>query len=111
MGFRTVVMLNNDQAHQWQHDAELGQKISRAMNHANDKNDHLAEVGSYGRVVECVHADNQTLAVLDGYTSMRAVAFGHWMRDESRDEISLKLLKEAAKKIGYRLVRQRADKD
>lgn len=108
MGFRTVVMLSNDQAHEWSNDPELGKKISRAMNHANTVGgDGRAELG-YGRVVECTHADCQTLAVLDGYTFFEIRATKPWARDESRSEITLKLLKEAARNLGYGLVKRRS---
>lgn len=106
MGFRTVVMLNNDQAHEWEKDAELGPKIARAMNHASSANtEHLANVGGYGRVVECVHGDNQTLAILDGYTFFSGIAAKGWVPGEHQEEIAAKLLKEAAKRLGYRLVK------
>lgn len=104
MGFRTVVMLSNDQEHEWSKDAELGAKISRAMNHVGESNGtRNAGVGGYGQVVECVHADSQTLAVLDGYTSMEIVGGKAWTRGESKDEIALSLLKISAMKLGYRL--------
>lgn len=109
MGFRTVVMLSNDMAHEWQKDTELGQKIGRAMSFANDKaRKDMASVGGYGAVVECVHADNQTLAMLDGYTAFTHVDSQSWMRGEGDDTAVVRLLKSAAKKLGYRLVKNPA---
>lgn len=106
MGFRTVVMLSNDQAHEWEKDAELGRKIAIAMNHANSADrKHLANVGGYGRVVECVHADSQTLAVLDGYTFFDDIAGKGWASGEDRKEVATKLVREAAKSLGYRLIK------
>lgn len=107
MGFRTVVMLSNDQAHEWSHDAELGMKIQRVMNMIGRD----AGVGGYGQVVECVHADCQTLAVLDGYTTFETVAAKGWLPGESKDEIALKLLKDAARARGYQLVKRRKKSD
>lgn len=110
MGFRTVVMLSNDLCHDWQKDARLGEKISLAMNYASDpKRWEMAGVGTYGRVVECVHADNQTLAMLDGYTQFKHIDAQPWSRGASDDEAALRLLKSAAKKLGYRLVKQSAN--
>lgn len=107
MGFRTVVMLSNDMAHVWQKDAELGNKIALAMSYAHDpKRQDLAEIGSYGRAVECTHADSQTLAVLDGYTGFSHVVSDIWARGDEPDTTALRLLKQAAKKLGYRLVKQ-----
>lgn len=109
MGFRTVVMLNNDVCHQWAADVKLGEKISLAMNYANDpKRWEMAGVGTYGRVVECVHADNQTLAMLGFYTTFKPIDGQSWMQDESDDEAAVRLLKSAANKLGYRLVKQPA---
>ena len=106
MGFRTVVMLSNDYAHEWGHDPKLGEKIAHAMNYANDAANNKACVGSYGRVVECVHADTQTIAVLDGYSRFDAIAHKGWSRGESAEDVALRLLKEAADKLGYRLTRK-----
>ena len=61
MGFRTVVVLNNDQAHEWTKDPLLGRKIMEAGLQLYQ--DHYFE---YGKVVEQVHADSQSLIVSDG---------------------------------------------
>lgn len=107
MGFRTVVMLNNDHAHNWEKDPKLGDKIATAMNFANSKtNSHMARIGDYGAVVQCVHADTQTLAVLDGYHSFNEIT-ERSTRGETSDAIMLQLLKEAADKLGYRLTSKR----
>lgn len=111
MGFRTVVMLSNDVTHEWENDADLGKRIARAMNFANNpdrQGKEYSRIGNYGRVVECVHGDCQTIAVLDGYTSFQPLGTKSWTRNESTDEVALKLLKEAAEKLGYRLVRKPA---
>lgn len=102
MGYRTVVMLDNDFAHEWGNDPELGKKIAHAMNSspAQDRS-----VGNYGSVVECVHADVQTLAILDGYTFFDRVSVKSWSRNESDQERNLKLLKEFAESMGYRLTK------
>ena len=108
MGFRTVVVLFNDQASEWENDPSLGKKISRAKNFATGrplglgKNDiHKANIG-YGRVVECAHADTQTLAVLDSY-NMTQIAHSRWNPNDK--DVELKLLKEAAEKLGYKIVK------
>ena len=109
MGFRTVVMLSNDMAHQWEKDVELGQKIARAMNYASDpQRQDMATIGGYGRAVECTHADCQTLAVLDGYTGFSHVVSDIWTRGDEPDSTAIRLLKSAAKKLGYRLVKNPA---
>lgn len=109
MGFRTVVMLNNDRAHEWMADHDLGEKIIRATSHCSALHrQEMSSVGNYGRVVECCHADNQTLAMLGHYTQFNIVGGQSWKRDESDAESMVRLLKYAAGKLGYRLVRQQA---
>lgn len=108
MGFRTVVMLSNDHAHEWEKDAALGQKIRIASSMGrHQKND----IDGYGKVVEVVHADCQTLAVLDGYEDFNPVAAKGWVRGESDEETTIRLLKEAADKLGYRLTKKSAAKN
>lgn len=106
MGFWTVVMLSNDQAHEWSHDAALGKKILSVMNRWGSD----ANIGGYGRVVQCVHAGQQTLAVLDGYTSFEAVQTKGWARGEDKGAITMALLKDAARALGYNLVKRRTAK-
>ena len=105
MGFRTVVMLSNDTAHEWENDPELGRKIARAMNHAG-RSSELAEVDNYGRVVECAHADIRTLAVLDSHSSFTSLAYGNWSHKEKHDEVMINLLKAAANELGFKLIKK-----
>ena len=106
MGYRTTVILYNDMASDWQKDPLLGQKIAHAMNHATgSKEDPRADLG-YGKVVECAHADTQTLAVLDSY-SMTPLVSTHWSPNKSDKETQLRLLREAAMNLGYALVEAR----
>ena len=101
MGYRTVVVLNNDQASTWENDPELGKKIARDMfRHSKDRYTPLELIG--GKVLECVHADTQTLAVLDGYDG-RPVAYTNWYRGQDQAAQELALLKELANKLGYRI--------
>ncbi len=105
MGFRTVVILFNDQASEWEKDPSLGKKIAQAMNHANSKErPHDADLG-YGRVVECAHADTQTLGVLNSYNFM-PLTYSHWFPNQSNEDMQLALLKQAADKLGYRLTKK-----
>lgn len=108
MGYRTVVMLTNDTAHHWQHDPQLGALIAKAMHHSHDAHNRLAQLRAggvdYGRVVQCVHADVQTLAVLDAYQGFKPLAQKTWRRDEWVVNMQLRLLMEAADALGYRLV-------
>ena len=109
MGFRTVVMLSNDMAHQWEKDPELGRKIGLAMNYASSpERRDMASVGGYGQVVECCHADSQTLAMLDGYTMFTHIDSQSWIRGDGADSAIVRLLKSAANKLGYRLVKKPA---
>jgi hypothetical protein len=101
MGFRTVVILNNDLAHEWSHDPELGNKIVRDMNYVNDK-DRFSELSNYGRVIECTHADTQTLMLIDSLQGT-PVAHGFWSRTEDADAIKLKMLRDMADRLGYRI--------
>lgn len=96
MGFRTVVILENDSAHEWSKDPELGSKISAAMNQREDF--------CYGNVAECVHADTQTLAIFDGY-NMSKIASSNWRSEEDVTEMKIKLLRQAAEQLGFKLTK------
>lgn len=104
MGHRTVIILNNDMAHVWEHDPLLGQKIGRDMNYVNDR-DHDSELEGYGRVIECAHADAQTLMLLDSLRG-EPVAHGHWSRVEGAEAVKVKMLRDMAERLGYRIVKK-----
>jgi hypothetical protein len=108
MGFRTVVILYNDQRSEWQHDELLGQKIMQGMNHAmgGERHDWQSPANlHYGNVMECTHADTISLYAIDSYYGRRlATGTGSWRAGP--DVVDLELIKEAASKLGYRLVKK-----
>ena len=114
MGYRTVVMLNNDQTDQWSNDPDLGKKILRGIHHAGkplqegelsyQRPDNL----DYGKVVECTHADHQTLAVLDMYTGFTPVGHSYWRPNDTEEAAKLRLLQDMADAMGYRLSKKPA---
>jgi hypothetical protein len=108
MGFRTVVMLYNDQAGNWENDPNLGKKIARSTNFALGfgEKDRQTDLG-YGHVVLCEHADAQTIGVFDSYRFV-TIAAGAWRRDEPTGAMSVRMVKEAADRLGYRLVKKRS---
>lgn len=99
MGYRTVVVLVNDRTGDWSNDPNLGQNIAQAMNAPQDR--HLG----YGRVVECVHADVQTLGILHDY-QFTPLAHSNWHREQQDNDRAIQLLKQAADSLGYRLVKK-----
>lgn len=111
MGFRTVVMLNNDRCSEWSKDPALGKKIQRAMNYAGIKDDFYgsnSRLDGYGQVVECTHADVQTLVVLEHYTGFEPVAQSSWYPNQQNRD--LELVRQAAAALGYRLVKKATPK-
>lgn len=108
MGFRTVVILNNDRADEWENDPLLGKKIAHDMNYVHDR-DRATDLEGYGRVIECAHADNQTLMLID---SLRgdAVAHSFWSRTETPEQMKVKMLRDMADRLGYTIVKRRETK-
>lgn len=105
MGYRTIVVLYNDEAHTWENDPELGKKISRIAACRYPDGIKGQQHLEYGKVVQHAHADCQTLVVFDSY-NMIPLAEGNWNAAETNEDIQLKLLKDAASKLGYRLVKK-----
>lgn len=99
MGYRTVVVLANDQQHSWESDPELGAKIAATAARINRAGQPYFE---YGNIVEVEHADQQRLVILDSYNGT-VIAEKGWLRNETQAEVELALLKQAAEKLGYRL--------
>ena len=112
MGYRTVVVLSNDQASTWENDPKLGAKIAEAMNFAsgtmNEDDKRNAHFG-YGRVVGCAHANWNTLAMLNNY-GMTTLGHGSWRSGKEHDAAMLELLKSAADRLGFTLTKKRVPK-
>ena len=103
MGYRTVPLLINDQQHEWSKDPNLGQLIADAASFGSLDGERR-RIGNYGYVLECTHADTQTLAVIDSY-KMDVLATGNWAGHDMQRLRNLTLLKRAAEKLGYKLVK------
>ncbi len=104
MGFRTIVLLHNDDQHNWSKDPDLGNLIATAASSPRSQDEPQRVGPGYGTVIECTHADTQRLAVLDSY-SMTTLATGHWATGNLEKMRDLALLKLAAQKLGYKMVK------
>lgn len=99
MGFRTVVILNNDTMHQWEQDSSLGRKIAEAASKVRRDGGNM----EYGKIVEVVHADAESLvhfSSLDG----RVVAQDYWHPNKTNEQFEVELLKRFAEKHNLKLV-------
>lgn len=106
MGFRTVVILNNDMMGEWSKDPLLGEMIARdsATPFLGGKRER-EHLNNYGSVVQCCHADHQSLAVIDSL-GMQVITNTTWHSGQTVDERNLTLLKQMADQMGYRLVKK-----
>lgn len=97
MGYRTLVMLYNDDQHNWQNDPELGNKIADGQ--------MRQKPFPGGQVIAQDHADTQVIAVIDSY-QYYPLAYSNWSRNEPHlDDVKLKMLRLAAEELGYKLVK------
>ena len=103
MGYRTVVVLNNDMTSEWGSDPSLGKKIMWASSLSGV--DHQREIGNAGTVLQCVHTDQQSLVLLDGLSGY-TLSHKNWVPREVASATEIQLLKLAADTLGYRLVRK-----
>lgn len=106
MGYRTVIILNDDLHHFWANDANLGNHIGRAATKTAISGNAEIIGNNYGRVVECVHADTQTLGFLDSFSFVRAAS--QHSSNNITNEQKLDLLRAAAAELGYTLRKIRA---
>lgn len=97
MGFRTVVILNNDAS--WDKDPKLGEKIQQNMMRSGQFDG--------GNVAECVHTSQTSLLLVD-YLSATEVSY-----ETVPDRLKARLLdklREAADRLGYTLRKKRTKK-
>ena len=105
MGFRTIVALSNDRSSDWERNPDLGREIMMLSASREDRTGSASRIGL--ELVECTHADTQSLIIADGYTA-KAVAFGHWHRGQTTEQRDLALLKDLADRLGYRVSKKPA---
>lgn len=110
MGFRTIVLLDNDHTGDWSNDVHLGQKISHAMNFVGSPRNGLdSRLDNYGSVIECAHTSTLTLATITGFhmDTHATRARQYYNGAASEEQLNLDMLKEMASKLGYTLTKKR----
>lgn len=100
MGFRTIVALSNDLSSDWGNDPNLGRKISALASYGHDHNGEASVIGL--TLVECTHADTQSLIIADGY-SASPITYSNWHKGQTNEARDLELLKNLAAIHGYRI--------
>lgn len=111
MGFRTVVILYNDQSSEWVNDPLLGQKIAcgsfdaMSLKGVSSDPSSKAHLG-FGTVVQCTHADTQTVGIIDSYRFL-PVAHSFWRPSDTDILLKERLLREWADEMGFKLVRKK----
>lgn len=113
MGYRTVVILNNDASGEWQDDPQLGRRIQHDQFYSERRRDREHGLGRVGEVVECCHTSGTHLIVVDylrghdiSYPAVDATT-GKLEGSGLDPEMVLRLLKTAAGQLGYNLTRKR----
>lgn len=107
MGFRTLVALSNDRSSDWNYDPDLGRKIMTLSATREDRDGEAERIGL--TLVECTHADTQSLIIADGYTAT-PVAYTNWHQGQLRSQRDLALLKDLADRLGYRVSKRPSPK-
>lgn len=102
MGFRTTVVLSNDQAHVWEKDERLGARILSASLSLKREQPILLP---YGEVLESCHADTESLIITEGYGG-RVEVSTNWWRDKTVEQTRMGLLMELADKLGFKVVKK-----
>jgi hypothetical protein len=95
MGFRTVIIINNDRLDQVE-DPVLKSAVLGWW--SRDQRDRWQ--GPYNVIEQC-HADQVTLMKLDSLQGT-PMGYGSW----NQKDLDLNLVKDAADRLGYRLVRK-----
>ena len=103
MGYRTIVALCNDRSSAWNYDPDLGRKIMAISAAREDRNGDALRIGL--SLVECEHADTQSLIIADGYEA-KAYAHTNWYQGDTGEARDLRLLKELADRLGYRVTKK-----
>ena len=109
MGSRTIVVLANDLASDWENAPDLGKQIMHAAMVRDRNADQAGRELPYGEVVEQEHSDTQSLIIADGY-SARPIAHSSWQRGDTHEVVEMRLLRELANKHGFDLHKKRYKK-
>lgn len=113
MGWNTTVLLYNDQIHRLE-EPDAGKRILKAVQNLPDRdwaqgkdpsrNHHMMTNFGFGMAVEHHHADSTAVVHVGGnYAERVHLTFGYRFNDP---QMQLRLLREQADLLGYRLVRK-----
>lgn len=103
MGFQTLVVINNDRIHEARKNTELGTQLYNAVGRASI--DSPTDFGhGIGSIYRPSHANQCSLLVFGNLQVQEiAAVYGGY---PGNTELQLRLLKQAAARLGYRLHRK-----
>ena len=103
MGFRTVIVLQNDEASNWHHDPHLGDHIMAAGIEYLNQNQSGGRIPGVGFVAEVTHNDFDSLLYVRSGRVERLAA-PHCSPSKTVQQGQLEALAHAAKQLGFKLV-------
>lgn len=101
MGYNTACIISNDQLHSFAKDADVGEKVQRAVLCAG----RFGGRGPHGfMALQSEHADVAQVVVVSA-NSIKPLGYGHWQHTNEE------LLRHLADQHGFRLVRKAGRKE
>lgn len=111
MGWNSFWLVNHDCVHELRENVNIGKLLDMCPSPKNS--DRLAWACNVpSGAIRCefqADADTQALAIV-GNHKIVPLAYEQWSRDQTEESLSLKLLRQAADKLGFRLVRKSTKK-
>jgi hypothetical protein len=104
MGFNATVVVCLDQLDSIERDPQFGKNLGLAILRCNSMPDHCGIYGPHGTmVVEAHHADHLVPVLVGGNTGVVIPAYVGINPNEKEHETNVRMLKEMARILGFRI--------
>ncbi len=108
MGHNATMVISMDLAHLIKDDSKFGEKVYNAA--LRVVRGEPVSIDNVAAMIDCHHADWYQVMIVGNNSAIVPKSGTNWQRDDTEDDVKLRVLKELAEELGYRVSKKTSSK-